>query len=81
VPLSAYDATIPAGHILGLILTQSDQEYTEAVDYGATVELTLRQSTLTLPLTNHAVLTPTASAPATNQAPTSPVREKRSLPR
>ncbi|RSM52797.1 Xaa-Pro dipeptidyl-peptidase [Actinoplanes sp. ATCC 53533] len=70
VPVSAYDVTVPAGHTLGLILTQSDPEFTEAPNTGATVTVDLAASRLTLPVTGRATLAP---APADATIVTTPV--------
>jgi X-Pro dipeptidyl-peptidase len=50
VPLEATDQTVKAGHVLGLILQQSDNEYSTPSTTGATLQLDLRGSVLTLPL-------------------------------
>jgi len=78
VPISAYDATVPAGHTLGLILTQSDPEFTEAANTGATVKVDLAASRLTLPITGHETLTPTR--PTVTTAPATPA-ERLARPR
>ncbi|MEV8506169.1 Xaa-Pro dipeptidyl-peptidase [Actinoplanes sp. NPDC051475] len=80
VPVSAYDATVPAGHTLGLVLTQSDPEYTEAANTGATVEVDLARSTLVLPVAGPATLTPTSAAPRTRNGVTAENRPERLLP-
>jgi X-Pro dipeptidyl-peptidase len=70
VPLEATDQTLPAGHVLGLILQQSDEEYSSPNPSGATVRLDLRGSSLTLPLVGRAGLPPAgAAAPAVTTAP------------
>jgi X-Pro dipeptidyl-peptidase len=70
VPLEATDQTLPAGHVLGLILQQSDEDYSSPVPSGATVRLDLRGSSLTLPLVGRAGLPPAgAAAPAVTTAP------------
>jgi len=70
VPISAYDMTVPAGHTLGLILTQSDQEYTSGVNNGATVRVDLSRSALSLPVAGRSTL---PSAPvAGNKVKTAP---------
>ncbi|MFJ2865140.1 Xaa-Pro dipeptidyl-peptidase [Kitasatospora sp. NPDC087314] len=56
VPMQATDQTVPAGHVLGLILQQSDFEYTTPATTGATVRLDLRGSYLTLPVVGGARL-------------------------
>ena len=77
VPISAYDGTVPAGHTLGLILTQSDQEYTEGQNVGATVKVDLSRSTLSLPVNGRALL---PSKPTTGQhITTEPAPAARSL--
>jgi X-Pro dipeptidyl-peptidase len=70
VPLQATDQTLPAGHVLGLILQQSDQEYSSPDSSGATVRLSLRGSSLTLPLVGRAGLPPAGgAAPTVTTAP------------
>lgn len=78
-PLAAYDAVVPAGHTLGLVLTQSDREYTEAVNYGATVEVDLAHSSITVPLTGRVPAT-AAAAPRAFKGQTAGVRPSRELP-
>ncbi|MFI5936593.1 Xaa-Pro dipeptidyl-peptidase [Actinoplanes sp. NPDC051494] len=80
VPVNAYDMTIPAGHTLGLVLTQSDSRYTVAPNTGATVEVDLARSTLTLPLNRIATLNPSASAPTTRNGLTGGARPERERP-
>ena len=72
--------TVAAGHTLGLILTQSDPDFTEAPNTGATVRVDLAASRLTLPVTGRATLRP---APAGAEITTAPVHpaERRSPPR
>jgi len=64
VPLDDYDALVPSGHVLGLVLTQSDNEYTTPTPTGATVKVDLSGSRLTLPIAGsglpHATSAPTA---------------------
>ncbi|WP_306206841.1 Xaa-Pro dipeptidyl-peptidase [Actinoplanes sp. RD1] len=64
VPLAAYDTTVAAGHTLGLVLTQSDARFTEAPNTGATIDVDLARSTLTLPVAGRVTLTPATSAAA-----------------
>ncbi|PRY27693.1 X-Pro dipeptidyl-peptidase [Pseudosporangium ferrugineum] len=80
VPVNAYDVTVAAGHTLGLVLTQSDPEFTEAPNTGATVEVDLARSTLVLPVTGPATLKPTKGAPRTTNGLTAEVRPQRLLP-
>jgi len=80
VPVNAYDVTVPAGHTLGLVLTQSDPEFTEAPNTGATVEVDLARSTLTLPVAGPATLTPSSAAPRTRDGVTAEIRPYRELP-
>ncbi|WP_395295461.1 Xaa-Pro dipeptidyl-peptidase [Kitasatospora hibisci] len=56
VPMQATDQTVPAGHVLGLVLQQSDPDYTTPTTTGATVRLDLRGSYLTLPVVGGARL-------------------------
>jgi X-Pro dipeptidyl-peptidase len=70
VPLEATDQTLQPGHVLGLILQQSDEEYSSPNPSGATVRLDLRGSSLTLPLAGRAGLPPAgAAAPTVTTAP------------
>ncbi|GGQ54717.1 CocE/NonD family hydrolase [Couchioplanes azureus] len=80
VPIGAYDATVAAGHTLGLVLTQSDPGYTAAANTGATVEVDLAGSTLTLPAAGPVTLTPSAAAPRTAHGLTASVRPPHRLP-
>ncbi len=48
--LRAHDAVLPAGRVLGLVLTLSDTEYTLPSSTGATVDVDLSRSRLTLPV-------------------------------
>jgi X-Pro dipeptidyl-peptidase len=64
VPISATDAIVPAGHVLGLILTQSDPEFDNAEDHDATVKIDLGRSALSLPVTGRATL-PSITKPPT----------------
>jgi X-Pro dipeptidyl-peptidase len=69
VPLNAYDAVLPAGHVLGLVLGQSDPEFTETDDRDATVRVDLGRSTLVLPVAGRADLPAAEVAPAVVTAP------------
>ncbi|MCW2506770.1 MAG: x-prolyl-dipeptidyl aminopeptidase [Actinomycetia bacterium] len=51
VPLRANESVIPAGHVLGLVVTLSDLTYNTPSTTGATVTVDLAQSHLTLPTT------------------------------
>ncbi|MET0495624.1 MAG: Xaa-Pro dipeptidyl-peptidase [Actinoplanes sp.] len=80
VPISAYDTTVAAGHTLGLILTQSDPEFTEAAGTGATVKVDLAASRLILPVKGKATLPPAGTAPTVTTAPV-PATERKAAPR
>ncbi|MFC4017145.1 Xaa-Pro dipeptidyl-peptidase [Micromonospora sp. GCM10011542] len=86
VPLNAYDAVLPAGHVLGLVLGQSDPEFTEADDRDATVRVDLGRSTLVLPVAGRAdlpavdVAPPVVTAPAEASDARTPARDRRQLP-
>jgi X-Pro dipeptidyl-peptidase len=85
VPISATDTVLPAGHVLGLILTQSDPEFDNAEDHDATVQIDLAGSALNLPVTGRATLpsitvAPTVSTAATGAPARSPVLRTRQLP-
>jgi len=72
VPLSGYDAVLPAGHVLGLVLTQSDPEFDNAEDHDATVRIDLAGSTLTLPVTGRAAFPSVTTPPIVTTAPLAP---------
>ena len=85
VPISATDIVLPAGHVLGLILTQSDPEFDNAEDHDATVQIDLAGSALNLPITGRATLpsittAPTVSTALTGASARSPVPRTRQLP-
>lgn len=80
VPVSAYDVTVPAGHTLGLVLTQSDPEFTEAPNTGATVTVDLAASRLILPVTGRATLAPAPAGTKVTTAPVAPA-ERTAQPR
>jgi X-Pro dipeptidyl-peptidase len=72
VPLEAYDTTLAAGHVLGLILVQSDPDNTISddpvghplpTDQQATVQVDLSQSALNLPTVGPGAITDVAAAP------------------
>ncbi|MGH3880436.1 MAG: Xaa-Pro dipeptidyl-peptidase, partial [Actinophytocola sp.] len=48
--LNAHDAVLPAGRVLGLVLTLSDSEFTVPTSTGATVDVDLGRSRLNLPV-------------------------------
>jgi X-Pro dipeptidyl-peptidase len=86
VPFNAYDVTVAAGHTLGLVLTQSDPQFTEAPDTGATVTVDLAASRLTLPVTGRATLSPAPAGAEITTAPAAPAERRtddyrRQLPR
>ncbi len=68
VPLQATDQRIAAGHVLGLIVQASDNEYSSPQSGGATITLDLRASALTLPLVG-ALPKAGATAPVVSTAP------------
>ncbi|MCG5469327.1 Xaa-Pro dipeptidyl-peptidase [Micromonospora sp. LAH09] len=72
VPLNAYDAVLPAGHVLGLVLGQSDPEFTETDDQDATVRVDLGRSELVLPVAGRAGLPAVDVAPPVVTAPADP---------
>jgi len=82
IPISAYDVILPAGHTLGLILTQSDQEYTSGENTGATVRVDLSGSALSLPVAGHSAVpsAPTARNVRTAPAPRVATPRIRQLP-
>ncbi|GAA0492655.1 X-Pro dipeptidyl-peptidase [Paractinoplanes deccanensis] len=68
VPMQATDQRIAAGHVLGLILQASDNEYSTPQSTGATIRLDLRGSSLSLPLVGR-LPAPGATAPAVSAEP------------
>ena len=74
VPLQATDQIVRSGHVLGLILQQSDNEYSTPSTTGATLSLDLAGSSLTLPVASGSLPVPGATAPhvTTGSAPASP---------
>ncbi|MCY1140820.1 Xaa-Pro dipeptidyl-peptidase [Actinoplanes sp. Pm04-4] len=68
VPMQATDQRLAAGHVLGLILQASDNEYSTPQSTGATIKLDLRGSSLTLPLVGR-LPAPGATAPTVPAAP------------
>ncbi|MEH1167698.1 Xaa-Pro dipeptidyl-peptidase [Micromonospora sp. CPCC 205539] len=80
VPLNAYDAVLPAGHVLGLVLGQSDPEFTETDDRNATVRVDLGRSELTLPLAGRAGLPPVAAVPPVVTVPPAQPAPARTTP-
>ncbi|MEV1108333.1 Xaa-Pro dipeptidyl-peptidase [Micromonospora sp. NPDC049751] len=72
VPLNAYDAVVPAGHVLGLVLGQSDPEFTMAEDRDATVRVDLGRSELVLPVAGRTGLPAVDVAPTVVTAPAAP---------
>lgn len=85
VPLNAYDAVLPAGHVLGLVLGQSDPEFTETNDRDATVRVDLGRSELILPAAGRVGLPAVDVAPSVVTAPADPsaartARDPRQVP-
>ncbi|WP_444951312.1 Xaa-Pro dipeptidyl-peptidase [Micromonospora ureilytica] len=85
VPLNAYDAVLPAGHVLGLVLGQSDPEFTDTDDRDATVRVDLGRSELILPITGRSGLPAVDVAPSVVTAPADPsaartARDTRQVP-
>ncbi|GID29248.1 Xaa-Pro dipeptidyl-peptidase [Paractinoplanes brasiliensis] len=73
VPLQPTDQRIATGHVLGLIVQASDNEYSTPQSTGATIHLDLRGSALNLPLIGR-LPTPGAAAPVVAATPASPNR-------
>jgi X-Pro dipeptidyl-peptidase len=48
--LRAHDTVLPAGRVLGLVLTASDTEFTLPTTTGATIDVDLGRSRLNLPV-------------------------------
>jgi X-Pro dipeptidyl-peptidase len=70
VPPAAYDTVVPAGHVLGLVLGQSDPGYTTVDDTDATVDVDLAASVLTLPVTGRSTLPDPTRPPRVTTEPT-----------
>ena len=66
IPIDAYDATIATGHVLGLVLTLSDNEFVSPQPTEATATIDLSRSRLELPAVGPAIL------PSVTVAPTVP---------
>ena len=64
--LHAHDVVLPAGRVLGLVITLSDNGYTIPSSTGATVDVDLGRSRLWLPVS---LVPGTATLPATTLAP------------
>jgi X-Pro dipeptidyl-peptidase len=64
VPVDAQDSTVAAGHVLGLVVTQSDNEFSSPNPTDATVTVDLARSRVTLPAVGPATL-PAATTPPT----------------
>ena len=80
VPLNTTDQRIAAGHVLGLIVQASDNEYSSPQSTGATVRLDLRGSSLSLPMAGR-LPRPAATAPQVSTAPApSTVAPRRARP-
>jgi len=68
--LRAQDAVLPAGHVLGLVVTLTDNEFTTPLTTGATVDVDLGGSRLDLPITAAGrPLADAATAPQLDAAP------------
>jgi X-Pro dipeptidyl-peptidase len=76
VKMQPTDQTLKAGHVLGLILQQSDTDYASPTPTGATVTLDLHGSSLSLPLAGRAGLPKPSATPALVQAPAPALTEK-----
>jgi len=70
VPLQPTDQTVRKGHVLGLVLQQSDTDYAVPPRTKATIRLDLAGSRLTLPLAGPAGLPPAGiAAPVVSALP------------
>jgi X-Pro dipeptidyl-peptidase len=86
--LNAHDAVLPAGRVLGLVLTLSDTQYTEPTSTGATVQVDLSRSRLGLPVSlapgatalPEVTVAPKVPAPAPRVYAEEPDREYRLVP-
>jgi X-Pro dipeptidyl-peptidase len=63
VPLQPHDATLAPGHILGVVVSQSDTDFTSPTPSGATVQVDLAGSRLTLPATGAIRIAAPGAAP------------------
>ncbi|HWH00309.1 MAG TPA: Xaa-Pro dipeptidyl-peptidase [Pilimelia sp.] len=69
VPLMATEGVIAAGHVVGLVLGQSDPQFTAAVDADATVQVDLNASALVLPAAGRVAVPSVTVAPELPEAP------------
>ncbi|HWL89265.1 MAG TPA: CocE/NonD family hydrolase C-terminal non-catalytic domain-containing protein, partial [Polyangiaceae bacterium] len=85
IPFNATDAVIPAGHVLGLVIVGSDNELTNPLTSGATIDVDVSASSVTLPLVQcpqDAVATavaPAVHAPRAAEPFAAPALDKRAL--
>jgi X-Pro dipeptidyl-peptidase len=63
VPVQAYDAVVPKGHVLGLVVTASDDEFSTPKTTGATIDVDLRGSSIRLPAASFVGLPPVTTPP------------------
>jgi X-Pro dipeptidyl-peptidase len=68
VPMQPTDQRLAEGHVLGLVVQASDNEYSSPQSTGATIRLDLRGSSLSLPLLGRTPVL-AATAPAVTTAP------------
>ncbi|GIJ55530.1 Xaa-Pro dipeptidyl-peptidase [Virgisporangium aurantiacum] len=69
VRFQPHDFVLATGHVLGLVVSQSDRDYTSATSSGATVQVDLAGSRLTLPFAGPVRLDSPDRAPAVTTAP------------
>lgn len=70
IAFQPHDFVLAAGHVLGLVVSQSDRDYTSATSSGATVQVDLAGSRLTLPVAGPVRLQSPDRAPAVTTSPT-----------
>jgi X-Pro dipeptidyl-peptidase len=75
--LMAHDTVLPAGRVLGLVLTVSDAQFTVPTSTGATVQLDLGRSRLGLPVSLSPGATALAETAVAPQVPAKTVAENR----
>ncbi|MGB3444126.1 MAG: Xaa-Pro dipeptidyl-peptidase [Actinophytocola sp.] len=86
--LNAHDVVLPAGRVLGLVLTLSDTQYTVPTSTGATVRIDLGRSRLGLPVSlapgatalADVTVAPRVSAPEPRVYAEEPDRDARLIP-
>jgi X-Pro dipeptidyl-peptidase len=74
VSFQPHDFVLAAGHVLGLVVSQSDTDFTTPTPSGATVRVDLAASRLTLPVAGPVRLHSTDRPPVVKTSPTPDLR-------